>query len=197
MRGELMLPIETDRLLLRDFVESDFGAIHAYASDAEVVRFKFWGPRTPADTRDYLDQMLATQRHQSRMTYEVAVVRCADGRLIGACDINLQRERQADIGYVFAKDVWGQGYGTECATALIAAGFTQLNLHRIYATCDPRNTGSFRVMEKAGMRREGILRDSVWAKDRWWDVLYCSILEDEWRAAQPGPPLLPTAYCPF
>jgi [ribosomal protein S5]-alanine N-acetyltransferase len=167
----LRLPLRTARLLLRDFVAADWEAVHAYASDPEVVHFMYWGPRDAAESQGYIRRMLATQRERPRTTWELAVVRMADHRLLGACDLTPLTPGEADLGYVLARDAWGQGYATEAAQALVAAGFAQLNLRRIVATCDPRNLASARVLEKAGLRRAETLHRHQWAKGRWWDAL--------------------------
>ena len=74
----LSIPLRTARLTLRDFAPSDFDAIHAYASDPEVTRYMFYGPRTVADTHAYLERMLASQREEPRLIWELGV--CRDGR---------------------------------------------------------------------------------------------------------------------
>ena len=63
--------------------------------------------------------------------------------------------REAFIGYCLSRDSWGQGYATETAKGLLSFGFSQLRLHRIFATCDPANLASARVLEKSGMQLEG------------------------------------------
>ena len=85
------------------------------------------------------------------------------------------------IGYSLNRKFWGQGYATEAAEALVKFGFGQLNLHRIFATCDPFNVASARVLEKAGMQREGHFRQHKWVKGKWRDSLLYAILDCEWR----------------
>jgi RimJ/RimL family protein N-acetyltransferase len=118
-----VIPLGTARLTLRDFVPRDFDAIHAYASDPEVTRFMFHGPRSVEDTRDYLDRMLASQKKDPRMIWELAVVATASDRLVGACDLTCENEREADLGFIFCREVWGRGYATEAARAMVRAGF--------------------------------------------------------------------------
>lgn len=175
----LSLPLESERLLLRDFVEDDWRAVHGYSSDPEVVRFMVWGPNDEAQTHAFIKRMLAQPVQQPRSAYELAVVRKADGQLIGACGLRLRsvEDREGDIGYVFSRAAWGQGYATEAARTMIDAGFRQAGLHRIYATCDPRNLASARVLEKSGMQREGRLRQHKLAKGAWRDSLLYAVLE--------------------
>lgn len=146
----LTLPLRTSRLTLRDFVLGDFGAIHTYASDPDVMRFMFHGVRSEADTRDYLDRMIASQQESPRRTWELAVVLTSVNHLIGACDLTCENASDGDLGFIFSKDVWGMGYATEAARAMVRAGFEQLQLKRIVSTCDVANAASARVLEKAG-----------------------------------------------
>ena len=86
--GSLRLPIRTARLILRDLESDDFDVVHAYGSDPEVTRYMFYGPRTEAETRDYLDRMIASQRERPRMVWELGVLRANDHRLIGTSDLS-------------------------------------------------------------------------------------------------------------
>ena len=180
--SRLQLPIRTARLTLRDFVPSDFAAVHAYASDPAVTRYMFFGPRTEAETGEYLDRMLRAQHETPRMIWELAAVRSEDGRLVGGCDLTLEQPHEADLGFIFAREAWGAGYATEAARALVGAGFEQLGVARIVATCDVDNHASARVLEHAGLRREATLERHKEAKGRWWTSFLYAIRREEWIA---------------
>src|SRR5215510_8490360 len=111
-RGTLALPRRTSRLTLRDVCMDDLGAIHAYASDPRVTRYMFYGPRSEEDTRAYLDRVLATQLAEPRRVWELAIVETATDRLVGACDLTLERAAEADLGFVLLQEAWGSGYAT-------------------------------------------------------------------------------------
>lgn len=87
-------------------------------------------------------------------------------------------------GYCLNRNFWGKGYATETAKVLLRFGFDQLNLHRIFATCDPANIASAHVLEKIGMQLEGHLREHKWAKGKWCDSLLYAILDYEWKKEQ-------------
>jgi RimJ/RimL family protein N-acetyltransferase len=108
--------------------------------------------------------------------------------VIGTIRLALQHavNRTFDFGYSFHRDAWGQGFATEAARALVDIAFRDLGAHRVFATCDPRNVGSWRVMEKLGMRREGCLIRARARRDGWQDELVYGLLEDEWRASAPA-----------
>ena len=77
---------------------------------------------------------------------------------------------------------WGRGYMTEAGRAILDVAFREIDLHRVWATCDPRNRASYRVMEKLGMRREAHFRKGVMEKGEWRDSYLYAILAEEWLA---------------
>ncbi|QUD88738.1 GNAT family N-acetyltransferase [Phenylobacterium montanum] len=175
-------PLATERLLLREFRSEDLDDIHAYGSDPEMVRFMDWGPNTPQMTREFLDRMLVQQAEWPRLGVGLAVEWTAEARVIGAVRLEVKDpiHRTADLGYGFHREFWGRGVATEAARALVRVGFDGLGLHRIWATCDARNTGSQRVLEKLGMRREGLMNANAWSRDHWRDTLLYAVLAEEW-----------------
>lgn len=178
------LPIETERLLLRDFRDDDLDAIHAYAIDPEVIRYMTWGPNTPEVTREVLDRNLERQKTWPRDELSLAVEVKATGAMIGVIALHDANTDNSAFGYCYSRDHWGKGYGTEAARALAEVAFTHLGHHRIWATCDARNHGSYGVMEKVGMRREGHLIQDARAHDGWRDSYVYALLAEEWRARQ-------------
>jgi len=177
------MTLTTDRLILRPYRESDFEAVHEYGSDPEVVRYTSFGPNTEEDTRSFLRRALEAAQEEPRLDYGFAIILQAENRLIGGCGLHRSgtHPRIAELGYVLHRNYWGRGYATEAARALLAFGFEELSLHRIFARCDPANVASARIMEKIGMQREGHLREAEWHKERWWDLLLYAILDYEWK----------------
>jgi RimJ/RimL family protein N-acetyltransferase len=106
--------------------------------------------------------------------------------LIGGCNLchTSKPDLSAMIGYTINRDYWRNGYTTEAAAALLELGFTDAALHRITSWCTPENTGSWKVMEKIGMRREGHEREAVWFKGKWHDWLRYALLDYEWFQRQ-------------
>ena len=105
-------------------------------------------------------------------------------KVVGAIPVNINVKQEiAALGYAIARSHWGQGLVPEAARAVIQWGFEAYGLAKIYASADPRNKRSQRVMEKLGMRREGVLRSH--RKDdrgeRTDEVRY-GILREEWSA---------------
>jgi len=142
-----------------------------------------WGPNTEEDTRNFVQRAIAHQQECPRRHYELAVVLKKENLLIGGCGIRVSNPDlgEGNIGYCLNKNFWGRGYATEAAGALLTFGFKTLNLHRIYATCDPENVASVRVLEKIGMYLEGHLRETLRIRGEWQDSLIYAILDHEWR----------------
>jgi len=176
------LALRTRRLLLRDFRESDWEAVHAYASDPEVVKYMPWGPNSEEDSKEFVRKAVRYQEERPRQHFDLAVVLKDDGILIGGCGLALsgQSDRSGSIGYCLNKVYWNAGLGTEAAETLVLYGFEQMGLHRIWATCDPENIGSVKILEKVGMKREAQLRENLWIRGKWRDSLVYAILDKEW-----------------
>jgi [ribosomal protein S5]-alanine N-acetyltransferase len=154
-----MLPdrFETARLILRPIAPDDAPAIFiGYAQDPEVARFVTWRPHQDlADTAAYIARCIATPADRSR-TY--ALIGREGGRLLGAFDLRRPEPHRLDCGYVLARAEWGRGLMTEALSEVTLWAMQQDGIWRIGALCDVENRASARVMEKAGLAREGILR---------------------------------------
>jgi [ribosomal protein S5]-alanine N-acetyltransferase len=177
-----MVRLETARLVLREFGEDDWPALHAVESDPEVARYQSFEPRTPEESRAYVLGAAADATAVERRTWDLAVVLRSDGLVIGRCGLGITDPdaAQAMLWYTLHPAEWGRGYATEAARALVGYGFRDLGMHRIWADCDPANPASWRVLEKLGMRREGHLRENARLKGKWVDSLIYAVLDREW-----------------
>lgn len=174
--------LESERLVLREFNKEDWMDVHRYASQEIVCRFQPWGPNTEEDSIGFVNQVLIDTTKEPRTRYTFAIVTKDNERMIGATEISIRDDfnRNGEIAYIVNPDYWGNGIATEVATILIGFGFSKLKLHRIFATCDPRNVGSSKVLEKVGMTLEGRIREDLLLKDGWRDSLLYGVLEHEW-----------------
>ena len=154
-----MLPetFHTARLKLRPIVPQDAGPIFdGYAQDTTVIRFVIWRPhRSRSDTEAYIAQCIATPPDVSR-TY--VLTDRTDGDVRGTFALRLAAPHRLDCGYALARAWWGRGLMTEVLTEVVNWALSQPLIFRIGAVCDVENIGSARVMEKAGLVREGLLR---------------------------------------
>lgn len=175
-----VLEISGSRVTLARFRASDFDAVHAFASDPRVCEFTTWGPNTDEDTRAFIAEATTPTTNG----YLLAAMLGDD--VIGSAAVwtTSRDDRAGELGYTIRRDCWGRGIATEVATLLLRLGFQRLGLERIAATCAPDNVGSVRVLEKAGLRREGLLRGNVLVRGRRRDSLIfgCLVTDDEMTA---------------
>lgn len=164
---------ETARLRLRQPLMEDAPAIYArYASDADVTRYLPWRPhRDVQETRTFLSHLLNAIGSGGGTCAWIIESR-SDGRLMGLTSMAIQTAREGDflstdeerrhyrvlIAYHLARVEWGQGYATEATQALVDWALEQPRVFRIWTVCDVDNAASLRVLEKLGMRREGLLK---------------------------------------
>lgn len=181
---ELVEPIKTERLVLRPFTPRDEEDMLEFESRKDVARYLFNEPRTREDNaRELAVRVNRTALRKEKDTLMVAVE--LDGKVIGYVLLTWLSEehRQGEFGYVFHPDYHGRGYASEAAVEMLRIGFEKMNLHRVIGRCDPRNTGSARLMERLGMRKEAHFVESEIFKGEWGGELHYAMLESEWRAS--------------
>lgn len=183
--GALLLPIVTDRLVLREITMDDVPPIHACTADPDVTRFMFYGPRDEAESRAYVSAVVRSQRETPRRRWELAIVDRSTRTVVGTCDLTMPNARESDLGYMLSAGAWGRGYAPEAASALVHAGFAELGLDRIFATCEVTHTRSQRVLEKSGLERAQRLDRMTQAKGRWWDMWLYEIRRERWERRRP------------
>lgn len=180
----LALPLATARLRLREFTAGDLPAVTSWSADEKVTRHLLFGPRDAAAAGRHLDEIIAAQASRARRFWELAIERTGDGVVIGACDLTLRSREELEVGYLLARPHWGQGYATEALRAILGAGFTDLGVARIVASTAVENTRSARVLERAGLRWEALLRAHARGRGRTWDVhVYC-VGKEDWQSGQ-------------
>lgn len=148
--------VRTPRLTLRRLRVGDAETIFAaYSQDAEVARFLTWKPhRSLSETRAFLRG--CEKRWKEGAEYHWAIVPRGK-QLVGAICLR-PNGFKVDVGYVLARAHWGKGYATEALRSVVEWALAQRAIQRVWAVCDVENPASARVMEKAGLRKEGILR---------------------------------------
>jgi RimJ/RimL family protein N-acetyltransferase len=182
-------PLETERLLLRPFVRGDVDAVHAYRSREDVTRFMHDGPMSREACAEAVQarvSMVSWLEEGDKLF--LAVERKSDAAMMGEVVLILRSvtSRQAELGYTFHPNYFGNGYATEAGRRLLALGFGLGGMHRIYARCHALNDASRRVMQRLGMRQEAHFRGHSLVKGEWDEELVFAILEDEWREQLDG-----------
>jgi RimJ/RimL family protein N-acetyltransferase len=194
MPNDLHWPRRTARLELRQPAPADFDDVLAIRNDPELNR---WFIRTSVEPESFRKDWLESVDDPDAY----AVVAIADGVLVGTGSLDVSdgmgqgwgredaesfpwHRSEGMLGYMIVKEHAGQGYATEIVRDLLALAFEDLGLHRVTAGCFADNVGSWRVMEKVGMRREQHGVQDSWHEELGWvDGYTYGILAEEWGPA--------------
>lgn len=171
----------TPNLVIRDVGTADVEAFSAYMRREDYWRDLPVDPPTPESVSAMLEGWLKDQAKEPRISYFMAAADKATGKVVGEAILYVRsnRWREGEIGWGVSSDHTGRGLGTEIGRAMLDLAFGKLDLHRVYAQCRVENSASRRIMEKIGMREEGILRENVLARGEWWSSVQYSILARE------------------
>jgi len=184
----MLSPRRTERLVLRELVAADGEAFHAFESDPEVVRYMTWGVRSLDEVVRYVNGCRADAHVEPRRTWELAVVRADDERVIGRTGFNVVHAtadadvHDAVIWYVLERAAWGHGYAGEAVRELLRVAFADVGVHRAVADVDPRNAPSAKLCERLGMRREAHFVENIRIGGDWCDTWIYALLRREWLA---------------
>jgi len=182
----LVYPLQTARLILRPFEPGDLDDVAAYMAREDVVRYLYRVVQDRAGSEDLLQTLIASSdmTHGGERLALAVLPRGERGqqRVIGEMTLKWisQEHQQGELGWLFHPAYQGQGYATEAARALLDIGFREFGFHRISAHCDARNTASYKLMERLGMRREAHLIENEIVKGEWSDELIYALLRSEW-----------------
>lgn len=176
--------IETQRLMLRKFKESDAVAFFEYRTNPQVALYQGEG------WIDYkLEQALEFAKEQMNFKpgipntwFQIAIELKCTGELIGDIGLHtLEDINQVEIGFTLNPMYQNKGYGIEAVKCLIGYIFNVLNKHRVIAIADVRNQNSTKLLEKIGMRKEGHFIKNAWNKGEYTDEYLFAMLKEEWR----------------
>jgi len=185
MPDESFTELHGPRVVVRRFRHEDVARVVAYRSSEVVARYQSWDAPYPWEEGErFVRQLMTCHPDTAWEWFQFAVALRATGQLIGDCAAmpHADDPRQCEIGFTIAPDYQGRGYATEAVRLLVGYLFTARGKHRITACCDARNAASAAVLERLGMRREGHLRQSTWAKGEWTDDLLYALLHEEWQS---------------
>ncbi len=177
----LISPIETERLILREFQEKDWETLYEYGHKEEFYRFLPIPKQTPETTQEFVKQALENQQKSPRVHYQFIIIFKPEEKVVGTCNIFIadSDNKLGRRGMAVNPVYWNKGIATEAGKAILRFGFQELGMHRIFAMCDVDNKASAKVMEKCGMKYEGTLREDSLVRGEWRDSLLYAILEDE------------------
>ncbi len=175
--------LHTRRLVLRPFTIEDVNDVHDYASDSEWSRFlPVASPYTVRDAEEFVTrQILKDWCDKPRFAVEF------NGVVVGSVKLTIENRLSiASLRYSIARSCWNRGLTTEAVDAVVGWGFDELGLEKVYARMDVENVGSWRVMVKVGMTREGTLRSHGVNRGVRHDYHYYGILRSEWERGRKG-----------
>ncbi|WP_162833561.1 GNAT family protein [Streptomyces sp. CB09001] len=181
--------LDTGRLRLRPVAEADADFLYAMHSSTHVMRYWDSPPWTERSRAGRFVEMCRTMAEEGTGV-RVAVDRASDGAFVGWCCLVEWNPvcRSASLGYCLDEAMWGRGYATEAAHALLRWGFDTLDLNRVQAEADTRNAASARVLEKVGFVREGTLREDCVVDSEVSDSWVYGLIRREWQpSAAPVP----------
>lgn len=168
--------LETNRLILRPFSMEDAPSMFEYASDPETVRHLVFEPhQTLQDSKDIIPILFLDKPG----TYAITLKE--NFKMIGAIDIRTDDENQkASFGYVLNKKYWNKGYMSEALNCILKICFETLKTKRVESTHYEKNPASGKVMQKCGMKYEGMGKNELIIKGNSVNVLHYAILSEEW-----------------
>lgn len=173
MREEL----NTARLLLRRFSASDYDDLFEFLSQLEDDGFEGYPGISYENGGEHLKSRLDSDEFY-------AIELLSSGKVIGNLYCGARDFAAKEVGYIINKDYQRQGYTGEALSAVIRSAFRE-GVHRIYAECDPRNTASWKLLERVGFRREAHLRQNLYFHKNphgspiWKDTFVYAILESD------------------
>lgn len=175
-------PIRTERLLLRYPEMRDAGVLVSLLNEPSVARFiPRWNyPYGRAHALDWLRRVRKPRFHEGfGRGYDFLIE--MGGEVVGSCHLSWSlKQRRAFVGYWVGKPYRGQGIAAEAARGLIDFSFGKLGAKRVWAMSFADNLASCRVLEKAGMKREALLRRNAFHRGRWRDDACYGVLREEW-----------------
>ena len=182
MNSNTLPIITTERVVLRWVSENDIDSLFEVFSDPQVMRYWSTPPYTDREAAVQLQREIAAGNENNTMIKWGLALRDSD-RLIGTTTLfNLSLENgRAELGYAMGREHWGKGYMNEALQALVVHAFEVMNLRRLEADVDPRNTASIRTLERLGFQKEGYLRERWHVNGEIQDALFYGLLRREFK----------------
>jgi RimJ/RimL family protein N-acetyltransferase len=174
--------IESERLILRRFEDSDLSPFVAYRNDPEVAKYQAWDSCDEQEARAFIREMKSARAGVPGEWFQFAIESKETGALIGDCALRVDEDEpyRAEIGFTLAREYQGRGFASEAVSRLLDYAFDTLGLHRVVAIADCRNAPCVALLERLDLRREGHFVENIWFKGRWADEYLYAVLKDEW-----------------
>ena len=169
-------------IALRKLEPKDLDAVHGLISNIDVVRYMLLPQCSREESEKFVRDAIEETSSEPWQSVVRAVIDPVLGKIVGLCGIvRLRGTVEGELWYLVRPKCWHKGIATEAAKAILALGFEDMALHRIWATCLPENPASARVLEKVGMRWEGSLVKNLRIHGEWKNSCLYAMLDEEWR----------------
>lgn len=177
----MLLPeLTTDRLILRMMKDSDSPAVFKYSSLPEVSQFVTWEPHKALEDSENYVKFVQGNYEKGVITFAITLKRNPD-IVIGdmAAFFISPKDKVMELGAVLSPEHWGKGIMPEALLKLIEYCWQTQDVIRIQSRCFKENKRSYRMLEKLGMRYEGTIYSSLFAKDKAWDMEMFSLIKEK------------------
>jgi ribosomal-protein-alanine N-acetyltransferase len=174
----------SDRLVMRDLFLDDLSDVHFLLTRPETDKYNTLGmPETIQRSEYLLNEWIIAQNEQPRTVFVFALENRNSNHWMGLIGLQLRelKFRSAEVWFKILPANWGDGFATESLNRMLTFAFGELNLHRVEAGCATENIASARVLEKAGMEREGKKRKILPIRGEWADAYSYAILEEDFK----------------
>lgn len=169
--------MESNRLILRPFSMDDIEDIYEYAKDDKVTQFLTWESHT-----DISETQRVVKEFYMNTVGIYAIELKSEKKCIGCIDLRLDIQNdKASFGYVMNQSYWNKGYMSEALSEILKLAFLELSLNRVESTYYMANKASGRVMQKCGLKYEGIGREELKVFGVYQDVVHCAILKKDYE----------------
>ena len=185
--GDSLPDLRTGRLRLRHPRATDADAVFSIFGDLRAMRYWSHEPLESFDAaHDYLESI--DEGFAERSLFQWAITELGNDLLIGTVTLTAwdRVNRHAEVGFVLHPSQWGKGIASEAVRAVLTFGFERMNLHRVEAELDPRNTASARLLDRLRVEKEGLLRERWYLYDEWCDSALYGLLRRDFGHTESG-----------
>ncbi|MEK4760194.1 GNAT family N-acetyltransferase [Viridibacillus sp. FSL E2-0187] len=168
--------MESERILLRPISLDDAEDMYEYTSDEETTRYIYAPHKDLNQTKNLIANYFIKES-----IGKYAIVLKENNKMVGSIEFRVHEwNKSGELGFTLNRHFWGNGYMTESGKLILGLAFDVLGLERVYAAHEVKNNASGKVLNRLGMKYEGILRKSEMIKGELVDSAYYSILKDEY-----------------
>ncbi|MFA6225965.1 MAG: GNAT family protein [Methanoregula sp.] len=180
----MVFSLTPERLIVDDLIGQDLANIQRVARGSLVMRYVLIWLENDEQVAGFLQHGIEESQREDRQDYVLEIRVPGTGAFAGFTMLEIDPEQKctAEVGCILLPEYWKSGYASEILRALLAFGFGELTLHRVYGICDELNLASAHVMEKCGLQYEGTHREHVWLRDHWRSTRYYGMLAGKYSS---------------